>query len=116
MSENPVYRCLLQGPHSQPDSPTRSASAGNGPYGTPPHGAHAFGTPASNASQHSFEDEETLLLDPQVPPACFLEPPSCSSLSDNPERGLVTAEEVSGTTTLDGRWINGLLHLSSRQG
>ena len=57
----------LQGPHSQPDSPARQmGGAANGPYGTPPHGANAFGTPASGASQHSFEDEETLLLDPQV--------------------------------------------------
>ena len=47
---------------------------GNGPYGTPPLGSSPFPTPLSAAaSMQSFEDEETLLLDPQVPhfPFCW---------------------------------------------
>ena len=36
----------------------------NGNFSSP--GNNAFATPASVASQHSLEDEETLLLDPQV--------------------------------------------------
>jgi hypothetical protein len=66
-----LIRLLLlpQGPQLQPESPLARSSGGaaaNGPYGTPPVGANAFATPASAASHHSFEDEETLLLDPQA--------------------------------------------------
>ena len=44
---------------------TPQRPSANGNFGTPSGGA--FATPASVASQHSLEDEETLLLDPQVP-------------------------------------------------
>ena len=43
---------------------TPQRPSANGNFGTPSGGA--FATPASVASQHSLEDEETLLLDPQV--------------------------------------------------
>ena len=44
---------------------TPQRPSANGNFGTPSGGA--FATPSSAASQHSLEDEETLLLDPQVP-------------------------------------------------
>ena len=53
----------LQGP-SDENAFTPQRPTSNGNYGTP--GGNAFATPASMASQHSIEDEETLLLDPQV--------------------------------------------------
>ena len=53
----------LQGP-SDENAFTPQRPTSNGNYGTP--GGNAFATPASMTSQHSIEDEETLLLDPQV--------------------------------------------------
>ena len=44
---------------------TPQRPSANGNFGTP--SGVTFATPASVASQHSLEDEETLLLDPQVP-------------------------------------------------
>jgi hypothetical protein len=48
---------------SQPGSPVGREAAGNGAHAG---GGGAFATPASAASFASFEDEETLLLDPQA--------------------------------------------------
>lgn len=53
-----------QGP-SQPGSPSRQSSSANGPFSSPGN-SNPFATPASVTSHHSLEDEETLLLDPQV--------------------------------------------------
>ena len=53
----------VQGP-SQPGSPAGREAAGNGAHA----GANPFATPNSAASRASFEDEETLLLDPQARP------------------------------------------------
>ena len=54
---------MLQGPTDE-NAYTPQRPTSNGNFGSP--GNNAFGTPASVASQHSLEDEETLLLDPQV--------------------------------------------------
>ena len=55
-----------QGP-SQPGSPAGRGTAGNGA-----HAANPFATPNSAASHASFEDEETLLLDPQARFDCLI--------------------------------------------
>ena len=55
-----------QGP-SQPGSPAGREAAGNGA-----HAANPFATPNSAASHASFEDEETLLLDPQARFHCLV--------------------------------------------
>ncbi len=54
---------LSQGPADE-NAYTPQRPTSNGNFGTP--GTNAFATPNSVASQHSLEDEETLLLDPQV--------------------------------------------------
>lgn len=56
-----------QGP-SQPGSPAGRDAAGNGAHA----GANPFATPNSAASHASFEDEETLLLDPQARFHCLV--------------------------------------------
>ena len=60
-------RCCLAALQGSADDVnlTPQQPSANGNFGTPSGGA--FATPASVASQHSLEDEETLLLDPQVP-------------------------------------------------
>lgn len=58
--------CALRGQQgpSQPDSASRHSYA-NGPFNSPGT-SNPFATPASVTSHQSLEDEETLLLDPQV--------------------------------------------------